>query len=533
MTSAPKPAPKPPRAISVGLGGLSGLLALAAFPPFEWWFVAVVALVPMLWHLENLVEQARVVGGMKGPAFLTGWATGFALYTGLLWWILLLDSPTLSVPWFRFAAPFLLAAFLGLYTGLAAVAMVWIRSRVALPLTLIAPAVWTVMEFVRGRGELGFPWGAIGYAAVPSLPVLQAASVIGVAGLGAWILMLNATTVAAFRSGNRWNVIFGIALLVTPIVGGSVRLANAPEEGESVRVALVQPNVRNHNKWGEENRPRIFHQLAELSREGVRRGAELVVWAETATPCYLLHDRTWRPFVEDLADSLDVTLFTGLPDYQRAAGDAGVQRITYSNTGAAFDSNGNFRGRMDKIALVPFGEYIPFSRYVPLLDRVDFGEADFLPGAESILFEIDPLPPFTALICLEAVYPHLALEQVRMGARLLVNITNDSWFGAGSGAQFHRDMAIVRCVETGCGMARGANSGISVGIDPWGRQSGETGLFVETVSVVDVRLREGETLYARLGDWVTMLSLCFTGVALLGAAFRVPRVRGFSSVLPR
>jgi apolipoprotein N-acyltransferase len=249
----------------------------------------------------------------------------------------------------------------------------------------------------------------------------------------------------------------------------------------------------------------------------------LVVWPETAAPCYLLKDTEWRPWVEALATELSVPLFVGVPDYEVVL-ENGVRRVTYTNTGALFDASGQLAGRMDKIRLVPFGERIPFSQWVPFLARVDFGEADFLPGEGPVLFETDGWK-FGNLVCFEATYPDLVRDHANAGAELLVNITNDSWFGAGSGAEQHKRMAVVRCVESGCGMARCANSGISCGIDAFGRTEGETPLFRRAVAVVDVPLRRGRTPYARVGDWVGAASALGTAALVLASFARRRRLR--------
>jgi apolipoprotein N-acyltransferase len=521
------------RAVGLLAGAVSGVLVAAAYPPARLWLVALVGLVPWLLHLERLADAARAGERVLGRAFGSGWALALVLYVALLWWIVVLDSPTLTIPWIRWLAPVLIAAFMGIFPGLASLGIVWVRARTRVPLVLIAPAAWTVAELVRGRGELGFPWGALGYSQVPFLPALQIAAVAGVSGLGAWVVAVNALATRSLRPGVRPvpALAWAAVLVVVPVLGGAVRLSGADGPHETLRVALVQPNVRNDEKWLPENRDRIFAALAELTRQGVAGGADLVLWPETAAPCYLLKDRTWYPFVADLAESLATPILLGLPDYQIESTGA-ERRVTYTNTAALFDRYGGAAGRMDKIRLVPFGEYVPFAAWIPLLEKVDFGEADFRRGKGPVLFAGEgsgvELPAFANLICLEAVFPDLARRCENLGARLLVNITNDSWFGAGSGAVLHRDMALVRCVETGCGMARCANSGISVGIDPWGRRSGETGLFVEGVSVVDVVLREGRTPWARRGDWPTGLSLAIVGLALGLAAF-APRRLGAHS----
>lgn len=506
------------RRVRLGVtGALSGLVLAAAFPPLDLALLAFVGLVPALWALDELAAAGtgQPLRRWGGRAFLLGWSMAATYFLALLWWIILLDAPALTIPAVRYPGTALIVAYLALYFGAFAVAYAWVRARTGVAAWIVAPALWVVAEIARGYWELGFPWGHLGYSQARFLPSLQMASVTGIHGVTAWVVAVNALLLAALRPGGRRarRVAVFLVVLVVPIALGVLRL-HRPLDNRTVRVALVQPNISNAAKWAPELRAEHFENLAELSRRGVEAGAELVVWPETAAPTYLLKDSEWRPWVEQLAVELGVPVFVGFPDYQRVPGTTSV---TYTNSAALFTPAGRMAGRMDKIELVPFGERIPFSGVIPLLDRVDFGEADFIPGTTPVLFEPDGWK-FGCLVCFEAIYPWLCRRLANDGAAMLVNITNDSWFGAGSGARLHANMAVVRCVETGCGMARAANSGISLGADPYGRTFGETALFVRDVAVVDVPLRRGRTPYDRAGDWpVTVAALA--SAALLVAAF--------------
>lgn len=498
-------------------GAFSGILVAFAFPPFDLWFLGFIAVGPLLSALDELADTntRRPLVAWAGTAFGIGWMAGLVWFVALLWWIALLDAPALTIPWVRYPGTFAIAAYLAIYVGLFGLGYAWVRARTRLSPVLVAPAIFTTAEIARSYWELGFPWGHLGYSQVEFASALQVASLVGVHGVTAWLVAVGAVGHVIFRDRLhfRWvPVALLVPLLGLPIAFGAFRLSNAPDL-PTVRVALVQPNVPNAQKWDPKLRPDHFENLAELSRQGQEQGADLILWPETAAPCYLLHDRTWGPYVEELARELSVPLFLGLPDYQRA----GLDRVTYTNTGALFDANGTFVDRMDKIELVPFGERVPFSQYFSFLDQVDFGEADFIPGKELVLFELDHLR-FGNLVCFEAIFPYLPRGYANEGADFLVNITNDSWFGAGSGAEQHAEMAVFRCVETGRGMARCANSGISMGIDPWGRRSGVTSLFTRELSLVDVPLSQSTTLYARLGDWIPLLA-SVTTLALLVVAF--------------
>ncbi len=501
---------------------LAGLLLAAAFPPLDLTLVAFVGLVPLLSVLEDLAAagRGRPLREWGGSAFGAGVTTGFAFFLPLLWWISLLDAPALTIPWVRYPGTLAIAGYLGLYIGLFALAYAWVRARTSLPPIVVAPPLWIVAELLRSTGQMAFPWGEIGYSQVTNLPALQVAAAAGVRGIGAWIMAANALALDVTRPGGRRlrPALLLVVIVAVPMAGGALRLAR-PYDPETVRVALVQPNVGNREKWDPDLRADIFERIATLTRAGVEDGAEIVIWPETAAPCYLLKDRTWRPFVEELARSGGVPLFLGLPDYTVLAtgNEDEPRRVVYSNTGALFDGEGELVGRMDKIRLVPFGERIPYSDVIPGFDRIDFGEADFVPGEEPVIFDGGGWK-FGNLVCFEATFADLTREYVLRGADILVTITNDSWFGAGSGAEQHARMAVARCVETGCGMARAANSGISLGADAHGRVLARTPLFERTVAVVDVPKRQGTTLFVRWGDWVGKVSLLGM-LTLLGAAF--------------
>jgi apolipoprotein N-acyltransferase len=496
----------------LGLATLSGLLLASAFPPLSLTFVAFVGLVPLFLALES--------SRTAGESFRAGFLCGVAFFLPLLWWISVLDSPQLTVPWIRVPAMLAVVLYLSLFVGVFGIAFSFVRRRTPAAIWLVAPAVWVLWEIARGSGQLGFPWGELGYSQVPFLPALQMARVTGIHGITFWIVLVNGLALEALRAPRPRTWAAFAAVLLIPIALGAWHLQRYSTQGApTIRAALVQPNVRNDEKWDPEGRAKIFGLLTDLTRQGVEQGANLVIWAETAAPCYVLKDAEWGPVVQEIARESGVPIFLGLPDYQVTRD----RRVTYTNTAALFDGSGKFVDRMDKLQLVPFGEHIPYSQKIKILEKVDFGEADFIPGIRYVVFEAAGAR-FANLVCFEATFPHLTRRYVRKGADLLVTITNDSWFGAGSGAEQHAEMAIARCVETGRSMARCANSGISLGVDPRGKRIGETKLFTRTVSVVEVPIFHGTTPYMRFGEWISALAgfqaAVLGGTALLGKRIR-------------
>jgi apolipoprotein N-acyltransferase len=179
-------------------------------------------------------------------------------------------------------------------------------------------------------------------------------------------------------------------------------------------------------------------------------------------------------------------------------------------------ADGSSGGEYRKMHLVPFGEMLPFQSILPALRNVDFGEADFTPGTEKTLFDAAG-HQFGVSICFEAIFPSMTRDLVRRGAEILVNITNDAWYGRTTAAWQHARMALVRSIEDGVCQLRAANTGISFVSDPYGRTLAETEIFVEEVLVAEIDPRRVPTFYVQAGDICLMLALAVSGAALVMA----------------
>jgi apolipoprotein N-acyltransferase len=370
---------------------------------------------------------------------------------------------------------------------------------------LAFPGLWLLADWVRSIGVFGFPWGVTPYA-VASLPhLLQFAEYTGTWGVGLWIALVNGLVFGCLTMERvRPQMVLGallVVLLLAPFLHGRSVLRNR-EPQRAVRVGLLQPNV-GKNKWERAVRDSVvgvlLGQTKALSVDHQARPPALIVWPETAIPARLPREPIYRWQVESLVNEMDIPLLAGFPDGVRVADGT----WTTSNSAGLFLPDSGMVGRYDKRKLVPFSEYMP----VPLLNRVDFGQASFTKGDEPGVFDqVDP--PFGVLICFESIFPDPSRELVAGGARYLVNITNDQWFGDSPAPYQHFAMNGLRCIENRVGMARAANTGISASIDPYGFVRDATPTFVEERLVVHVELGRGPTFYTRHGDWIV-------GVALL------------------
>jgi len=312
-------------------------------------------------------------------------------------------------------------------------------------------------------------------------------------------------------------LLLACGLVAGPVLWGKERI-RAHRPGTTVRVALAQPNISSDEKWDAAHQEKSIRTLSRLSREAAEQmpKPDLLVWPETSLPFYLRLEAPKLERLFDLIHEVNVPLLAGYPDATLSMSGGGV--TTYNAAGLILPSR-MIAAQYEKIHLVPFGERIPFQEVLPFLGKIDLGQAEWTPGKEAKVLPLRDAP-FGVLICFESIFPDLARDYGVDGARFLVNITNDEWFGPTAAPRQHADMAILRCVEQDLGMARCANTGISMIIDPVGRVAQRTPLFREALLTGDVELGAGPTLFRQWGDWVTGLCLGLVLVLILLGWYR-------------
>ncbi len=511
------------------LAALSGLLLGAAFLPGVPGFVAWGALVPLLAGLDRRVRR----GAGAGALFRLGWLFGLVFYGVGIHWIALLSDVAITVPWLKYPAWLAAAAYLALFPGLTTlVAGRLARPRDAaaggrgLPLALVFPVAFGAVEWLRGSGELGFPWFSPGYTQHAYVPFLQLAGLGGAGLVTLWVLALNVLLWRTVRGAARLRPALGAVLLVLlPYAWGLhvLRAAPAadPAAGAGRVVALVQGNIPGEIKWSGRHQPEILRAFLEESQAAVT-GPDgppmLVVWPETATGSYLRRQFDQSMQVRAFATGTRVPVFAGFADYSWDS--TGAQRA--HNAAGLFNADGTVGPLYAKRHLVPFGERMPFQRLLPWLGSLELGQAEWTPGEETVLFP-SAAGPFSCLICFEAVFPDLARSDVRAGARWLVNITNDEWFGRSAALSQHAAMAVFRAVENRVPLARCANTGITLVVDAHGRVLDRLPVFRRGVLAVALPPAAGApTPFTRHGDWPAAACLVALG-ALVTVALRRAR----------
>jgi apolipoprotein N-acyltransferase len=392
-----------------------------------------------------------------------------------------------------------------------------------------------VQEWVRGWLFSGFGWNGLGVALHQNLAMIQAADLAGVLGLSWVIAFCNVMAVIIVRriiaeigpqflQRVRWEFSVTMALIAGLFAYGVRPLSQRPPAGATeLKVAMIQPNVPELDKWDSETEDRRLAELDVLTKKAAEAKPDLIVWPESALPRGMMADEANYNFVKKETQYGDYGLLLGtiLTDVSSDA--------TYNGAVLLSEHATNFQFYR-KIHLVPYGEYLPMRRLLePIAGNLVPG--DFAAGKTPVVFSL-PNPPvrLAPLICFEDTLGDLTRRFVANGAELLVNMTNDGWFLESAGAEQHFANAIFRAVENRRPLIRCTNTGISGSVDPVGRvdrwappfvKAGESTALTRTISVVP---RPTLTFYTRWGDWIAFLS-CIVVLWNLGLAIIVRRLK--------
>lgn len=476
-------------------------LALSlSFSPLPLHFLSYIALVPLF-----LIIETR---DRKG-SFWTGFVFGFLYSLFLLFWLLFLEVPPVIKAWL-IAGYVILSAYIGFYFATFSLLTKWLGF-------FWSPFILVALEFIRSVGEIGFPWGVLGYTQVAYLPMIQLASLFGIWGVSFWLVIVNVLFckfIKEVKTGSGWirPLVILLGVLVTPLIYGLARIGR--NEDDKIRVAVVQPNIDPNLKSTLEMKLRMFEVLREDADQVKSEGVDLIILPETALPVNIEREKLYYNMTRRVADSSRVAILTGslLSGHSRWG-------YGYYNGAILFVPDSGIVTRYKKIHLVPFSEKIPYRRQIQLFRKLDFGGGDFTPGEEYVVFKIKG-KRFATLICFESIFGDLTRHFVNQGLDFLVNITNDGWFGNTPGPYQHAEMAVVRAVENRMPLVRCANTGISMIVDQYGRILSRTRIFTQALLVADVPMGRRKSLYTRLGDFLPMLAIMLIVAVTIIKIFR-------------
>ena len=521
--------------------GAVGALAMAPLDIFPAMFVPMTVAV---WLIDGSSRPAKGAGRRDGArlwsaldAAQDGWWLGFGYFVAGLWWIgsaflVEADKFAWALPLAVAGLPAVLAMFTGL--GFALARLLWSGG----PGRVAALALGLGLgEWLRGHVATGFPWNEFGMALGGNVVLGQSASLMGLYGLNIVAVLIFAAPAGLVDGapGRRFRMrlagapVLGLALFVLVAGFGLMRLWAAPQDMvPGVRLRVMQPNLDQDAKFRADNKEEILRKYMSVSdratspeTSGVSDATHLI-WPESAFPFILARDPATLLRLGNFLGprTLLITGAARVQEKPRSERLPGETNVSYFNAVQIVSNNGEILGTYDKAHLVPFGEYLPFSG---VLERLGIRHFVHIPGgfeaaAQRSLLDVPGLPPAAVLICYEAIFPGEAVPVDGLGRRpgLLLNVTNDGWFGKTSGPYQHLAQARLRAIEEGLPLVRSANTGISAIVDSYGRIERSLPLGVD--GVIDGPLPNAlPATFFSIHPWMGSLILLL--FCLFGAVF--------------
>lgn len=487
----------------------SGLLLTASFPKIGADWLAWFALVPLLFSLRNVSSK---------EGFRAGFLAGLSHYFTLTYWLVYTMKTYGNLP-MHVCIPllFLLSSYLALYVGFFSMGLVGLCSRPG-QCFFIIPVLWVALEYIRSFLLTGFPWELMGYSQFRHLYLIQIADIFGVFGVSFLIVLANAALFLFLLclTKSNWQgtriskrLVAGSMTCFALIFGlvwfyGVQRVKLVDELGAvspTLKGAIVQGNIDQAKKWDRLFRRFSTQKYIDLSLSAKSEHPELIVWPETATPFYFLKNIRMTQVVMNGIQRVGSNFLIGSPSFIRRE-----KEVSYYNSAYLIGPDGEIKGKYDKVHLVPFGEYVPLKKWLSFAGKMVEHAGDFKPGKEGNTISLGD-HHLGVQICYEIIFPDLARAMAKNGAVLLVNITNDAWYGTTSAPYQHFSMTIFRAVENKRSLIRSANTGISGFIDPAGRVIASTPLFEDAVLIRSVPLLNKQTIYTRVGDIFAIICL--------------------------
>jgi apolipoprotein N-acyltransferase len=472
---------------------LSAALLILTFPRFSIVWFAPIALAPILIALAREPRPIR--------RFLLGWTAGIVYWFGVCYWIqFVLDvhgGVGSVVAWFLLV---LFCCAKALHLGVfAVVAGILMRRWWAAP---AVAALWVAIEVTHG--SLGFAWLALGNAGIDMSVPMRLAPYTGVYGLSFVFALAAAVLALAILRRPRIELLW---LLLVPPVALLPRLPEA--RNGSATALLAQPKISETEEWTPVTVDRMMRRQVMLTMQGAlaQKGQsppELVIWPEVPAPLYYYEDERFRTYINGLARMIGAYLLIGV--------------VAHTPDGAPLNSatlispSGVAISRYDKVNLVPFGEFVPWP--FGFANHISTEIGDFSPGKHVVVSPVGD-HRLGAFICYESVFPNFVRKFANNGAEVLVNISNDGWFGHSAARAQHLSIVRMRAAENRRWVLRSTNDGITVTIDSAGRLRGMLPPYTEATSYTGFNYVAGKTMYTRWGDWFPLLCATITLLCLV------------------
>lgn len=503
---------------------LSAGLQILVFPLPNLYPLCWFAMAPLLVALlrARVPDTLQLKAGIKllpakpAQAFFLAYACGILWYGGTCYWIYAtmrnyggVEAPAAA------GILILFCLYLALYHGAFGLLISWLAghspfSRRAL---LLSPVIWVAVELARTR-ITGFPWDLLGTCQVDNIPLARIATVTGVYGISFEIMVVNAALAAAFliERQKRKTLLWAAVGAAIALQAGSLVRPPASAVQEDKVATLVQANVPilEGSDWTKEYFDATLRDLSQISTAQGNEHSSLIVWPESPAPFYT-SDPVFRSAISNLAQRSDAWLLVGGIGIRNATADSSSK---YYNSAALVSPQGEWVTRYDKIHLVPFGEYVPFKRIFAFAGGLTKEVGDFTPGDSRAPLEADGTK-LGVFICYESIFPDEIRQFAANGAQVLVNISNDGWYGDSGAYAQHLKQARMRAVENARWLLRDTNTGVTSFIDPLGRIVATAPRKIRTAVTAHYAVSNGTTFYTRHGDWFAYLCAIISVVALL------------------
>ena len=488
---------------------ISGMLIAAALAPVYFTIGALIGF--SLFYLLLSTFSARA-------AITAGWLFGFGYHAIGLYWIgnaLLVEGNDYAWAWPLAVAG--LPALLAFFTAAGAYAFQRFAKADHISGFILFIAIFSAAEYLRGTLFTGFPWNLYGYIWGDNIAIMQFASFGGVYGLS--LLTIFWCSCIGFLLLSSMKALKAVAFLCITFVSfsalsflGSARIANQPNTyHEDITLKVVQPNIAQKDKWDPNQANGIFNHFLKLSKTDASSPEDqktVIIWPETATRSYIVDHPDYKEALHNALPS-NGYLLTGYLNRKTKDDD-----VTFNNSLAVFNNDVELLDIYHKSHLVPFGEYIPFQKWIPLAPVTRFKGFQSGNGPQTLTSD---LPPFSPLICYEIIFPsHVTNSQNK--PQWIVNVTNDGWYGQSSGPYQHLVQTRFRAIEEGIPVVRSANTGISAVIDGYGRTLQSLPLEKQGVITSQLPLPiAGNTIFSQCGNWLfltallSLLLLCIFG----------------------
>ncbi len=487
---------------------LTGLFLVASFPRFSQPCLAWIAFIPLIAFMVRVRVPVRAFWG----GYVAG---GIELFALLVWMPAVLERYGGLSPWLAWSGYVLLILLLACFPGVVCYGTKRLMRWGGDAFLLLFPSLWILIEYAQTRIPFGgFPWLLVGYTQTDWLSLIQIADLTGVYGVSFlvvwfstavfWLVWHKGRSIRAW-----WPVLSAVVMVLACLLYGHASMDRWGGLRADFNAAILQGNLSADETsavLSEKYQDGYIRMANEIQSDAV----DLLVLPESPTPVVYEMDAQYRAMLKDLAARYTYGLI-----FNNIRSEGTGEDLKYFNSAYYLNGKSELPGVYDKIHLVPFGEYIPMRKLFVFMRTVTQDVGEFHPGRENRIFRFGTYP-INATVCFEAIFPDLVREFVRNGSRLIVNLTNDRWYGDSSAPFQHFSIARWRAVENRRYFLRAANSGISAVVEPTGRIQSATGILSRDICKGRFAFLAQQTFYTRYGDaFVFLCAIIVCGFTIL------------------